>query len=213
MSFSQLSEYSEGALPHCGTATAYTICDGVSAYNPIDVSGLKAAIDSAMDNALNNAESSSKKIEKGVQDLAVEWGVKFISIDRKDLNIVDPVNYQKGIDTVTTSLKEQQERCNEIVTSIVNKTEDVKDYLKTIEENNKRYEETKSKLEEQKNQLNNLVNSYNNERSKEEPNASTLASLGNSITLVKQRIDELQLEVTKFEGARIDSPDGSWVLG
>ena len=78
MAFNALSEYSEGVFPECGYATAYTICPGVSGYNPIDVSGLQGAIDGAIDSAISSTKQNIDNISGKVDILADEGGTKFI---------------------------------------------------------------------------------------------------------------------------------------
>ena len=213
MSFSPLSEYSEGSFPSCGSATSYTICEGVSGYKPIDVSGLKGTIDSAFDTAMADSDSNQEQIKGRVNDLSNEWGTKFISIDNKDLNIVNLDTFVEDINIINKNLDEQKNRCNEIVSTIVTKTDHVNDYLKVIEENNKKYEKVKQELEKYERREADLINRYNSIANRENPSLGSLSLINSQLSSVRSLIKFYSLEVKKYEAARIDSPDGSWVLG
>lgn len=213
MAFSELSEYSEGVFPECGAASAYTICEGALSYKPIDVSGLQGAIDSAIQTAMNNTNDNIDNISGKVNILADEWGKKYIAIDKKDLNIVDPENYSTNFDSINNNFLEQKNRCDEIVHTIVSKTESVNSYLEQLEENNKKYEELKEKYNNLNQDRNNLIGRLNSELSREQPNQGTIYSLENKINILEAELSWIDSEIKKYEAARIDSPDGSWVLG
>ncbi len=213
MAFSPLKEYSEGNVPEVGTANMYTICDSIESYKPIDVSGLKSAISKAITDTIDNSKNKQKRIKDGIVELSEEWGTKFISIDNDDLNIVDEDNYQKGLDKVSDSLKEQKERCDKLVDLIIDKTEEAKAYIKRIQDNNKNYEELKQKLNKLYNEKDALINSYNAEARKENSNQGTLMNLNFEINSIKSDISAKETELRKYESSKIDSPDGSWVIG
>ncbi len=213
MAFSPLSEYSEGVVPEVGTASPYTICENIDSYKPIDVSGLKSAVSEAMLDAIDNSRNKQKHINDKIIELSDEWGMKFISINNQDLNIVDEENYKKGLDTVKDSLKEQKERCDKLVDIIVSKTEDVKAYLNRIKENNKKYAELKKELNNLYSSEKHYVNSYNQEASKENPNTSTLSSLDSRLFAIRRIIKTKEELLKLYESNKIDSPNGSWVLG
>jgi len=213
MAFSELSEYSEGVFPECGMASSYTICEGAASYKPIDVSGLQGAIDSAISTAMNNTKDNIDKISNKVDVLADEWGKKYIAIDKHDLNIVDPDNYSTNFSSVNNNLEEQKSRCDEIVKAIVSKTEKVNDYLNQLEENNKKYKKLIDKYNEFVDEKNSLIGKLNHEQSKAEPNMNVVYSLQSNISIVNDKMGVLDSEIKKYEASRIDSPDGSWVLG
>ena len=205
MGFSQLSEYSSGSLPECGFAQAYTYCANTAAYKPIDVSGLAAAVDGEFEKTTNDATQILDQITTEVSNLSEEWGTKFASIDGADLGIVDPGSFNDNMQKITSDISDKQSECSKLVSKIVSKTEEINQYLSSLDEVYQEYLEHKNDRDDllvQRNALADQCNASTDE--------GTIASLKGQIAELDSRLDNLEQLLASYH--ELPEPEGSWVL-
>ena len=213
MAFSEMTEYSEGNFPVPGVCSEYTLCENASAYKPIDVSGLSGAVSDSLDALMTDADNSEKIIENWISTLSTEWGVKYIELNDNRLDIVNEENYGNNISSLKGNINEQKARCEEIVNTIVGKTSLVTAYLNALEENKRAYEEVLRSIDICNNDIQRLENSNRRELNKEHPDYGLVQANNAKLPRLYEELNNLNSKKGLYEANRIDSPDGSWVLG
>ena len=213
MGFKPLSEYSKGNLPKVYSYNNYTICENIESYKPFDVSGLPDVIKNNETIMQTDLDDGQRSIMENINSLSTEWGTKYISIDGKDLKIVNCDFCSEKVNAIVQKADNQIEEINAIISDIVNLTESANEYVDKIINNNKEY---KNKLKEK----NDLIQSYNetireieNENAKENPNTGKINALNERINDLSIKINDLDYLIDIYETNRIDEPEGSWIIG
>ena len=209
MAFNKIDEYKEGVYPEYNSGNnQFVNCKNVEAYRPIDLSGLKNSINNEFKLENTGLDDCKKELNTKIEQLEKTFGTDFISVDGKALNIVDSKeNFKPYINSINELIEEQKNRC----LKLVDKTNEVNNYLDMLKKNYESYKKEKKKLENLNSELNSLNAKYNR-MSLDSESGLELSYLSTEISKVKCDITMVKQRVDLYKKNQISEPDGSWVL-
>lgn len=213
MAFNKIDEYKEGVYPEYNSGNNHFVnCKNVAAYRPIDLSGLKKSIREEFKLENTGLDDCKKELNTKIEQLEKTFGTDFISVDGNALNIVDyKENFKPYINSINELIDEQKNRCLNLVDLLVEKTNEVNDYLDMLKKNYEYYKEQEDNLEKLNSELNSLNAKYNR-MSLDSESGLELSYLSTEISKVKCEITMVKQRVDLYKKNQISEPDGSWVL-
>lgn len=213
MAFNKIDEYKEGVYPEYNSGNnQFVNCKNVEAYRPIDLSGLKNSINNEFKLENTGLDDCKKELNTKIEQLEKTFGTDFISVDGKALDIVDSKeNFKPYINSINELIEEQKNRCLNLVDLLVDKTNEVNNYLDMLKKNYESYKKEKKKLENLNSELNSLNAKYNR-MSLDSESGLELSYLSTEISKVKCEITMVKQRVDLYKKNQISEPDGSWVL-
>ncbi len=213
MGFRSLDLYNEGQLPIPDYyVNDYTNCPNAMSYKPIDVSGLQADVDAQFTALTTEAEQEIEGITTGLNTLDDDWGAKYISINNKGIDIVRVDTFTPMLTDIQKEIEEQHEKCSKVISQIVSGTAEVEAYLSAIDAHYQTYLQVKQEKEQTDNNLSNARRSLSYEQQKEQPSSSRISELQTDINYYEGQSNKLGEEIHKYEGNKINEPEGQWVL-
>lgn len=212
MGFNNLSKYTESMLPEAGHATEYTLCENISNYLPYDISGASEAVTAELNKIESIKKDTTSTINSSVNNLDEDWGEKFISLDGKGMDFVQPSKMKKILTGISGDSDEEAKKCIEIIKKIESRLDEVNEYIEKLQKNLEDYKKAVSDLNAAKSSANSAMNQLNRAKNSENPDYNTINSLRSSLSQMQSKVTELSTKVKSYELAKISEPDGQWIV-
>ena len=165
-----LSEYSYDVMPTYEEGGINDCCD-TSSVKPYDTSPARSSLEARFDECISVFQDIQNSVNGQLEQLADDWGTKFISIDGKALGIVNAAKFTEYYDKIIKGINDIKNECLNYCNGIEITTSNVNNYLNRLQE---MYDSYLSLIEEKKtveaqnpvdedrlNSLNYLISYYN----------------------------------------------------
>ena len=203
----ELKPYGEGKYPQLtdesgGTGASKPYCAGANGSKPAPVEKVITEVRNALNEAQLEIDNILAIIEKRTQNLADNFGSKFISINGKGLDFVDVGTVTHLKNTISTSITNTITTINNFESTCQAGEEAIIAHLGVLETNEA---EHKALLDEQ--------TKLNNEKSSLEGKAEKTSADEDRLSKIKTRLEEIETELENYKEVSDPLNCGEWQKG
>ena len=136
----RMSIYSEFDEPRIDSEPSATdMCSSTGSIRPYDVSEAEGACSSAFSSVVNSLDDIQRSLENRLDDLAGEWGTKFIALNGVSLGIVNVDKFHEHYTKLKNAVEDVKSKCEKVCGIINSDTANINSTLDVYEQHYKNY--------------------------------------------------------------------------